>query len=67
VSAKGKRKGKKELKTRIHTYYEIKGGKIRRLRKFCPVCGPGVFMAQHKDRLSCGRCGYTEWIKKGGK
>lgn len=28
--------------------------------KSCPKCGPGVFMANHKDRLSCGKCGYTE-------
>ena len=28
--------------------------------KSCPKCGPGVFMADHKDRLACGKCGYTE-------
>jgi len=28
--------------------------------KSCPKCGPGTFMAEHKDRLSCGKCGYTE-------
>ena len=26
----------------------------------CPKCGPGVFLADHKDRLSCAKCGYTE-------
>ncbi len=30
----------------------------------CPKCGPGVFMATHKDRVSCGKCGYTEFGKK---
>ena len=25
----------------------------------CPKCGSG--MAEHSDRLSCGRCGYTEF------
>ena len=30
----------------------------------CPKCGPGVFMAVHKDRVSCGKCGYTEFNKK---
>ncbi|MCD6403782.1 MAG: 30S ribosomal protein S27ae, partial [Nanoarchaeota archaeon] len=26
-------------------------------------CGPGVFLAEHKDRFSCGKCGYTEFKK----
>ena len=64
MPAKGRKTGKKALKTKIHTYYKISGGTINRLRKFCPVCGPGVFMAKHSDRYSCGKCGYTEWIKK---
>lgn len=42
-------------------FYEVKEGKLRRRRNFCPKCGPGVFLAQHADRLSCGRCGYTEF------
>lgn len=36
------------------------GDKISRKRKSCPKCGDGVFLAQHRDRLSCGCCGYTE-------
>ncbi len=44
--------------------YEIKNGKITRKRRFCPKCGPGVFMADHGDRYSCGKCGYTEFKKK---
>ncbi|NYZ77568.1 30S ribosomal protein S27ae [Candidatus Micrarchaeota archaeon] len=28
--------------------------------KYCPKCGPGVWLAEHKDRKSCGRCGYFE-------
>ena len=41
--------------------YEIADGKIVRKRQFCPKeeCGPGVFLAVHKDRVSCGKCGYT--------
>lgn len=35
-------------------------GKPKDGRKFCPKCGAGVFLAVHKDRLSCGKCGYTE-------
>lgn len=28
-------------------------------QEFCMRCGEGVFMAKHKDRKSCGKCGYT--------
>jgi len=44
--------------------YEIKDGKLIRKRRFCPKCGPGVFLAEHEDRYSCGKCGYTEFKKK---
>ncbi|MEM0475689.1 MAG: ribosomal S27a family protein [Candidatus Norongarragalinales archaeon] len=29
-------------------------------RKYCPKCGPGVGLAEHADRRSCGKCGYME-------
>ena len=43
--------------------YEISDGKIVRKRQFCPKeeCGPGIFLAVHKDRVSCGKCGYTKF------
>jgi small subunit ribosomal protein S27Ae len=44
--------------------FKVEGGKIVRLRKNCPKCGDGVFLAEHKDRLSCGQCGYTEFKGK---
>ena len=44
--------------------YAVDGGKIVRSRQHCPKCGPGTFLAQHADRVSCGRCGYTEFSKK---
>jgi small subunit ribosomal protein S27Ae len=48
---------------RNNELYEIKDNKIQRKRKFCPKC-EGAFLAQHDDRLSCGRCGHTETIKR---
>lgn len=45
-------------------YYKISGNKIDRLKVQCPRCGAGYFMAVHYDRLSCGKCGYTEFKKK---
>lgn len=44
--------------------YEVKGDALSRTKPVCPKCGPGVFMATHKDRVSCGKCGYTEFNKK---
>jgi small subunit ribosomal protein S27Ae len=54
---KGDRKGHKPSKK--HEKYSITDGKLSKSR-FCPRCGPGVFLANHKDRLVCGKCGYVE-------
>jgi small subunit ribosomal protein S27Ae len=43
--------------------YEIKDGKAVKKNPTCPRCGDGVFLAAHKDRVSCGKCGYTEYKK----
>ena len=32
--------------------------------KYCPKCGPGVFLANHKNRETCGTCGYTVFKKE---
>lgn len=47
-----------------HQYYEIKSGYIERTKQSCPRCGDGVFLAEHADRRSCGKCGYTEFKRK---
>jgi len=44
--------------------YKVEDGKLVRIGKFCPMCGPGVFLAKHEDRLTCGRCGYSEQTTK---
>jgi len=62
-AAKGK-EVKKSGKQKKSDFYDAKGDSIVRKKKFCPKCGPGVFMAQHKDRNACGKCGYSEWGKK---
>jgi small subunit ribosomal protein S27Ae len=53
---------KKEKKP--HTLYEISGSAIKRKNRSCPKCGPGYSMAKHKDRTTCGKCGYTEFVSK---
>jgi small subunit ribosomal protein S27Ae len=40
--------------------YEVKGDTLTRTHKSCPKCGPGTFLANHNDRRSCGKCGYSE-------
>ncbi len=39
-------------------------GKVQRLRKQCPNCGPGTFMATHFDRVYCGKCTTTFLYEK---
>ena len=34
--------------------------KGKKKNKFCPKCGAGIFLAEHKDRLYCGKCGFME-------
>jgi len=39
--------------------------KEKKIRKYvagknCPKCGPGHRLADHKNRSSCGKCGYYE-------
>jgi len=48
----------------VWKYYKVEGASVERLKKFCPRCGRGVFLAVHPDRLYCGRCGYTEYVTK---
>ncbi len=47
--------------------YEIQGDKLVRKRRNCPKCGEGTFLGRHKNRESCGQCGYTEFTKKAEK
>jgi small subunit ribosomal protein S27Ae len=40
--------------------YSTKGEQLVRTHKSCPKCGPGTFLAEHGDRRSCGKCGFSE-------
>lgn len=56
-----KEKKEKAPKRRVKVYslYKVEGERIQRLRKDCPRCGKGYFMAEHVDRSTCGNCGFT--------
>ncbi len=53
----------KQIRIAKKDYYKLEGDKLTRSKKHCPKCGPGVFMAEHNNRVSCGKCGYTEFKK----
>ena len=44
--------------------YSLEEQKLVRGRRTCPRCGAGVYLAEHADRFSCGKCGYTEIRKE---
>ncbi|MFH0874823.1 MAG: 30S ribosomal protein S27ae [archaeon] len=61
--AKPRKRDKKHVNTKpvkINTLY-VKG---KAQNRTCPKCGAGVFMADHKDRITCGKCSYTEFKSK---
>ena len=55
------KKGKTKKKNRKPSK---KWENIAKKSRICPKCGPGVFLAVHKNRISCGRCSYTEFNKE---
>ncbi|RLG87468.1 MAG: 30S ribosomal protein S27ae [Thermoprotei archaeon] len=58
-------KGKKRFRSELYEY-DYKRGYIRLKNKLCPRCGS--VMAFHRypvPRWHCGKCGYTEFIKRG--
>jgi len=59
--AEEKKKIKKKKTSKVWENYDAKG-ELKRKNSSCPKCGAGVLMAKHKDRVTCGKCGYTEFI-----
>jgi len=47
----------------VNNYYKVSGDSISYRKPVCPRCGNGVFLAEHPNRQSCGKCGYTEFKK----
>ncbi len=58
---KGKKKRKPKKSSERYKKYKIEGNIAKRTAKFCPRCGPGIFLAESKNRWFCGRCHYTEF------
>ncbi len=60
---KGKKKHKNYPSSQKWKFYKIEGEKLLR-EKYCPRCGPGIFLTKSPDRNYCGKCHYTEFVKK---
>lgn len=58
----------KKVKLGVLKFYKVDGNdKVQRLRKECPHCGAGVFMAMHYNRYYCGKCTLTFVFTQGGE
>ena len=64
-----KKHHKKKVKLQVLGYYKVEDDKVIRLKQMCKVCPPGTFIADHADRLYCGRCRtvYNKVSEGGGK
>ena len=56
-------KKKNRVTSKVWKKYKIINDKVERSRT-CIKCGPGYFLAEHKDRWYCGNCHYSEMKKK---
>jgi small subunit ribosomal protein S27Ae len=65
IIKKGKKPHKNKPTSRKYAKYKIEhgSGKITRGR-FCPRCGPGVFLVNSQGRIYCGKCHYSEFEAK---
>ncbi len=65
MGKKGEKKGKKAHKnkptSKKYSKYKIEGNKIKRTERFCPRCGPGIFLMSSQNRFYCGKCHYSEF------
>ena len=62
--AKGGKPAAKGKSYAVCNVFEKQGDKLAQKNKTCPKCGPGMYLAAHKDRVYCGHCHYTEFLGK---
>ena len=65
IIKKGKKPHKNKPTSKKYKKYKIEpgSGKLTRER-FCPRCGPGVFLMNSQGRIYCGKCHYSEFESK---
>ena len=59
----GKKPHKNKPTSKKYTKYKISGSTLTKER-FCPRCGPGIFLMDTDNRVYCGRCHYSEFKSK---
>ncbi len=62
----GKKPHKNKATSKKYTKYKIEGDKLTKAR-FCPRCGPGIFLMNSQGRHYCGKCHYSEFESKKDK
>ena len=55
---------KKKKNYSVQGLYDVSGDSLKRKKKTCPKCGPSFYLADHSNRATCGKCGYTEFKSK---
>ena len=60
---KGKKPHKNKPSSKKYSKYKIENNKITKER-FCPRCGPGIFLMNSQGRVYCGKCHYSEFESK---
>ncbi|MAG26259.1 30S ribosomal protein S27ae [Candidatus Pacearchaeota archaeon] len=60
----GKKTKKNKPTSKKYSHYVIESGVAKKMKKSCPRCGPGIFLAEHDNRFYCGKCAYTEFKGK---
>jgi len=58
---------KKKKEKPVSAYYKLEKTGLVRILPTCDRCGSGYFMADHRDRYSCGHCGFTRFKTEGAK
>lgn len=54
----------KHSEVAIKAKWTVDGKSVIRNKKSCPKCGPAVYLAEHYDRVHCGKCGYTKFQRR---
>jgi len=54
----GKKPHSKSKHKNIQSWKKYKDGKAQ--GKWCPRCGAGTMLADHGNRITCGKCHYSE-------
>jgi small subunit ribosomal protein S27Ae len=54
----GKKPHSKSKHKNIQVWKKYKDGKAQ--GKWCPRCGAGTMLAEHGNRITCGKCHYSE-------